>query len=68
MTKKNKLKAAAGSLGGKLSPSNFKNNREAASRAGKISAWKRSGGKLADYPLELEEVKIEYGKPYTPRR
>lgn len=50
---KDPKKVRAGRLGGKKSGGNFKHNKKAASMAGKRSAWKRSSGKLADYPLGL---------------
>lgn len=50
---KDPAKVRAGRLGGKKSGGNFKHNRDAASMAGRRSAWKRSSGKLSDYPLGL---------------
>lgn len=51
--KKDPKKVAAGRLGGKKSPSNFKRNPELARKAGLASAFKRNGGNLEDLPTEL---------------
>lgn len=50
---KDPKKVAAGRKGGKASPTNFKRNRQAATIAGRRSAWLRQSGKLEDYPLGL---------------
>lgn len=50
---KDPKKVAAGRKGGQLSPSNFKNNKDLARRAGQKSAWKRNGGKLKDMPFDF---------------
>lgn len=51
--RKDPKKVAAGRKGGRLSGGNFKRNKEAASMAGRKSAWARNSGKLADYPIGL---------------
>lgn len=59
---KDPQKVAAGRKGGKVSGGNFKNNKEHASKAGRKSAWMRHSGKLADYPLEYEDMPVEVPK------
>lgn len=51
--KKDQKKVAAGRKGGKMSPSNFKNNRALASRAGLKSALFKSGKGLARFPIKF---------------
>lgn len=51
--KKDPKKVRAGRLGGQKSGGNFKHNKQAASMAGRRSAWARNSGELADYPLGL---------------
>ncbi len=54
--RKNKALQSAGQKGGRISPTNFKNNPALARRAGIISGWKRRGGKLEDMPLEASLI------------
>ncbi len=56
--RKDPKKVRAGRLGGQKSGGNFRFDKERASRAGKRSAWKRSTGKLSDFPLEYEDMEI----------
>jgi hypothetical protein len=51
--KKDPKKVRAGRLGGQKSGGNFKHNKQAATMAGRRSAWKRQSGKLEDFPLGL---------------
>lgn len=60
--KKDPQKVAAGRKGGRLSGGNWKNNRENAAKAGRMSAWKRNSGKLEDYPLEYEDMPLKLPK------
>jgi len=55
---KDPAKVRAGRMGGKVSGGNFKNNKDHASKAGRRSAWMRHSGKLADYPLEFEDMPV----------
>ena len=55
---KDPAKVRAGRMGGKVSGGNFKNNKDHASKAGRRSAWMRHSGKLADYPLEFEDMAV----------
>lgn len=50
---KDPKKVRAGRLGGQKSGGNFKHNKQAATMAGRRSAWKRQSGKLEDFPLGL---------------
>lgn len=59
---KDPAKVRAGRMGGRVSGGNFKNNKEHASRAGRKSAWIRTSGKLADFPLEYEDMPVEVPK------
>lgn len=59
---KDPAKVRAGRMGGKVSGGNFKNNKDHASRAGRRSAWMRNGSKLADYPLEFEDMPVTVPK------
>jgi hypothetical protein len=56
MKRKDPKKVRAGRKGGRISGANFRNNREAASAAGRKSAWARTSGKLEDFPLEYEDI------------
>jgi len=60
--KKDPKKVAAGRLGGQVSGGNFKKNPDRAAKAGRLSAWKRSQGKLEDYPLEFIDMPIKIPK------
>lgn len=51
--KKDPKKVRAGRLGGQKSGGNFKHNKQAATMAGRRSAWKRQSGKLEDFPIGL---------------
>lgn len=51
--KKDPKKVRAGRLGGQKSGGNFKHNKQAATMAGRRSAWNRQSGKLEDFPLGL---------------
>lgn len=62
MKRKDPKKVAAGRKGGKVSGGNFKNNKEHASRAARRSNWIQHSGKLADYPLEFEDMDIQIPK------
>lgn len=55
--KKDPKKVRAGRLGGQKSGGNFKHNKQAATMAGRRSAWKRQSGKLEDFPLGLIDDK-----------
>ena len=66
--KKDPNKVKAGRKGGKLSGGNFKHNHDAASHAGKMSAWKRHSGKLADFPIELEDQPLTFPRISKPTR
>lgn len=59
---KDPAKVRAGRMGGKVSGGNFKNNKDHASKAGRRSAWMRHSGKLADYPLEFEDMPVTVPK------
>lgn len=65
--RKDPKKVAAGRLGGRKSGGNFKHNKEAASRAGKKSAWNRNSGRLEDFPLDYEDMPVR-GVDFAKRR
>ncbi len=51
--KKDPKNVRAGRLGGQKSGGNFKHNKQAATMAGRRSAWARQSGKLEDFPIGL---------------